>query len=60
MANLKDIEFFVINLDDKKDRWAYMVNQFKQINVTNYERFSAIRPTLEQLKKHPLIDINKF
>ena len=60
MANLKDIEFFVINLDDKKDRWAYMVNQFKQINVTNYERFSAIRLTLEQLKKHPLIDINKF
>ena len=60
MNNLKDIKFFVINLDDKKDRWKDMVNQFKQNNITNYERFSAIRPTLVQIEKHPLIDINKF
>ena len=32
---------YCINLDGQPDRWAYMENQFKYWEITNYERISA-------------------
>ena len=32
---------YVINLDDKQDRWEFMENQLKYWQVENYERISA-------------------
>lgn len=32
---------YCINLDGQTDRWAYMENQFKYWEITNYERISA-------------------
>jgi GR25 family glycosyltransferase involved in LPS biosynthesis len=33
---------FVINLDKRSDRWSKVIESFKKINFSNYERFSAI------------------
>lgn len=35
-------KIFVINLDKRSDRWSKVVENFKKINLSNYERFSAI------------------
>ena len=32
---------YVINLDDKEDRWKYMEDQFKHWEIENYQRVSA-------------------
>lgn len=60
MNNLKNIKFYVINLDERKDRWKAMVDQFKRLGVTNYERFSAIKPAVCEIMNHPHIDTNLF
>ena len=53
--NNKSINFvdkiFVINLTHRKDRWADCIRQFKQYNINNYVRFSAIKPNIYMLKK---------
>lgn len=43
---------FIINLDSRPDRWEKIEQQLKDKNITNYERFSAIRPTDKILKNH--------
>ena len=35
-------KIYVINLDKRSDRWSKVVENFKKINLSNYERFSAI------------------
>jgi len=37
-------KIFIINLDDRKDRWELILNQLKENNITNFQRFSAIKP----------------
>ena len=37
-------KIFIINLDDRKDRWALILKQLKEHNITNYQRFSAVKP----------------
>lgn len=34
---------FVINLDERTDRWEEMEKQFQSLGIDNYERFSAIK-----------------
>lgn len=43
MENIKRI--FIINLDDRRDRWFYCEHQAKLFNFKRYERFSAIKHT---------------
>ncbi len=44
MNNFFD-KIFVINLDERTDRWEHAQAEFKKFNITNYERFPAIRLT---------------
>ena len=60
MNNLKNITFYIINLDSRKDRWREIVEELKKQDITNYKRFSAIRPTISQILKIPFIDVRQF
>ena len=40
---------FVINLDHRSDRWEQVRQELRQNNITNFERFSGIRPCVSQL-----------
>jgi len=42
---LNQIPIKVINLERRPDRWEKMVNQFKNHNITTYERFNAVDGT---------------
>lgn len=35
---------FVINLDHRKDKWQLVTKNLNNMHITNYERFSAIKP----------------
>ena len=51
---------YFINLDSRKDRYDETIKEFKNIKLTNFERFSAIKPTLEEIKKYSFLKISKF
>ncbi len=40
---------FVINLDGRTDKWDAIQEKFREADITNYERFSAIKPDLSAL-----------
>lgn len=42
---------FVINLDHRTDRWEKVEAELKKRNVTNYERFSAIKPSFASIPR---------
>lgn len=49
--NNKFDKIFIVNLDHRTDRWEQCVQQFKKYKITNYERFSAIKPNLNDYPK---------
>lgn len=55
MASLNSFfdKIYVVNLDSRRDRWEYMKQQFRELGITNYERFSAVKPTLETVSLQP-------
>ncbi len=42
---------FIINLDTDTDRWNHCVNELKKHNITDYERFPAIKPEFSKINK---------
>ena len=44
-------KIFIVNLESRKDRKESMLNELKKQEVTNYEFFKAIRPTLEEVNE---------
>jgi len=42
---------YIINLDERADRWKLIVEELKKVNIDNYERFSAIRPNQADIPK---------
>ena len=36
-------KIFVVNLDERTDRWETCLKNFKKCGITNYERFSAVK-----------------
>lgn len=42
---------FVINLDERKDRWEQIVVNLRSLGIRNYERFSAVKPTIQLCNK---------
>lgn len=42
-------KIFVVNLDKRNDRWDKMKLQLEKHKITNYERFSAIEPSFENI-----------
>lgn len=43
-------KIFVINLKHRTDRRKQMIEELQKQNITNYEFFDAIRPTIEEVK----------
>jgi len=50
-------KIFIINLNSRTDRWNDIKNEMKSLNITNYERFSAIKPNFNFI---PIEWYNKF
>ena len=44
-------KIFVINLDHRTDRWNSIKKEFEEMGITNYERYSAVKPQFVQLPK---------
>ena len=52
---------FIINLENRKDRKEDMMKEINRLNITNYEFFKAIRPTIEEVNKwNPLFCNNTY
>ena len=43
-------KIFIINLKQRTDRRKQMIEEMQKQNITNYEFFDAIRPTIEEFK----------
>lgn len=52
MTTIEDLvdKIFIINLDSRVDKWDGIKNHLKNLNITNYERFSGIVPTMELIE----------
>ncbi len=46
---MKIDKVFIINLKRRTDRKSFMMEQMKRWNISNYEFFEAIKPTLEEV-----------
>jgi len=52
---------YIINLKDDYDKFFHITKELNEIiGFTNYERFNAIRPTINEVLSCSLIDINKL
>ena len=47
MDNIDKI--YIINLKERTDRWKKCIEQLNKYNITNYERFDAIKPDLNKI-----------
>ena len=43
---------YIINLDTRSDRWHHMQQLCQQFKMTNFSRFSAIKPKLEHISRN--------
>jgi hypothetical protein len=55
---LDNIKYYLINLDTRKDRYDSSLDEFNRVGIYNVERFSAIKPSLEEI--HNCNFINKI
>ena len=44
-------KIFIISLKQRTDRKHQMIQEMKKQNITNYEFFDAVRPTLNDVNK---------
>ena len=44
-------KIFIINLNYRTDRKEHIINEMKKHNISNYEFYTAIKPTLEDVYK---------
>ena len=58
--NMKSIKTYYINLDNRVDRNLEIIGEIEKANITNFERFSAIKPTKDMIEKCDLIEVNKL
>lgn len=42
---------FIINLDHRADKWKLVTSELNKVGITKYERFSAIKPNLEDVSE---------
>lgn len=56
MNNIDKI--YIINLKHRTDRWEKCLEQLNKYNITNYERFDAICPDLNDIDKSQYINFN--
>ncbi len=44
-------KIYIINLESRQDRWKRITEQLEELNITNFIRFNAIQPILEEIDK---------
>jgi GR25 family glycosyltransferase involved in LPS biosynthesis len=54
------IKFYIINLDSRKDKYLNTIKECNNNGIYNIERFSAIKPTYDNILGCKFIDINKL
>lgn len=60
MDNFLD-NIYILNLKERKDKWKLITKELENLNITNYERFNAIRPdTFENIPKSYYSNIKKI
>ena len=42
-------KIYIINLKERKDRWTKCLEQLDKYNITNYQRFDAIKPNFNKI-----------
>ena len=55
-----EIDIFLINLEERKDRLLETYNEFQKIDLYEYNRFNAIKPIVEDLKDCKIINPSKL
>jgi len=55
-----NIKTYFINIDLREDRYIHCINECNKINITHIEKFRALKPSIDEVKSCPLIDINKM
>jgi GR25 family glycosyltransferase involved in LPS biosynthesis len=54
------IKTYYINLNERGDRNLEILTELKKCNITNYERFSAIKPDKDMINNCNLIEVDKL
>ena len=57
---LDNIKYYLINLDNRKDRYESSLSEFNKAGIYNVERFSAIKPSLEDINNCNFINKTKL
>jgi len=57
---LNNIKYYLINLDSRKDRYESSLNEFNRVGINNVERFSAIKPSIEDINNCHFINKNNL
>ena len=47
----KKVQFYVINLHERKDRYEECLKEFEKHGLKNVKRLSAIKPTIKEIEK---------
>ena len=55
-----NIKTYFINLDLREDRYIHCINECNKINIRHIEKFRALKPSIDEVKACPLIDVNKM
>lgn len=55
-----DLKTYYINLDDRTDRNSEIIGEIKKAKITNFERFSAVRPDRNMIENCNLINVDKL
>jgi GR25 family glycosyltransferase involved in LPS biosynthesis len=53
---IEKFKFYLINLDERTDRLNESIDQFNKIKLKKIERYSAIKPTMEDINKCKFIE----
>lgn len=56
----KKVQFYVINLDERRDRYDECLKEFEKHGLKNVKRLSAIKPKLKEIEKYKFLKRNKF
>ncbi len=57
---LDKIKTFYINLDLREDRYKHITRECKRIQLKGYEKFSAIKPKIDDVSGSNMINIDKM
>jgi GR25 family glycosyltransferase involved in LPS biosynthesis len=57
---LDKIKTFYINLDLREDRYKHITRECRRMGLMSCEKFSAIKPKIEDVRRSNMININKM